>query len=149
MTIALIRRRFRPLLRINDWASKEAALAVESQAQAVRDLEEQLMVAERELAGWQERMAASSTPGRTLGIGDFELGSAQTATWLGAALGLGNQHAAALAKLRELQERSAELKKQRDVIERRREEVTRDHEAARGRAAAAEQDDLWLNRRAL
>lgn len=147
MTSALIQRRFGPLLRVNDWTGKEAARAVEIQAQVVRDAVQRLAAAERELAAWQERMVDASRPGRVLGMGDFELGSAQTAMWLAAVRSLRTEQAAALARLGELQTRCAELKKQRDVIERRREEVGREYEAARGCAMAREQDDLWLNRR--
>lgn len=137
--------RFKPLLRLNDWALQEALLALQKQRETVRSLDEAVAHADLEVRGWTRRI----NPGvdARLDRGTYALGSIQAEGWLRQVAKLKSRRAVEVATLEAIQGRLAELKRQRSVIERRRDAALQEHEAWIRNRAASDQDDLWLARR--
>lgn len=139
--------RLRPLLRVNDWQVLEVTQQLRVQQRAIDELDARIAGSENELRACYER-AGSAVGGReAVNAGAYEQACAQAAAWLRGLRRLQAQRREEAARLAELQAQLAELKHKRSVIERRRDELGREHEGIVGGRLAAEQDDLWLSRR--
>ena len=143
-----VTQRFRPLLRVNEWAALEVERDIVVRRQALREIEARLASVEQELGGWHQRMQASLGETAAFARGGYAFAAEQVAGWMQAARELARRRAQEQACLQELGTRLADLKRKRSVIERRRDDAVRQHEARLVSRLAGEHDDLWLHRRA-
>ena len=147
MTLAAVRRRFRPLLRMNDWATQELAQQIETQRDLVRGLDARLSAAQQELGNWRAVQQRSLEGAGGVDRGGFALAAQQTGDWLRVAREIDARRRQEAQRLQELQGRLLELKRKRQVIQRRQDEVLRENTQMLESRLQSAQDDLWLSRR--
>ena len=147
MTPRVVTRRFRPLLRVNEWSALELEREMAAGRQALREIEGEQARVEQQLGHWHGQLQAGLSGARAFARCGYAQASEQIAGWMQAGRDVAHRRAAEQERLQRLGLRLAELKRKRTVIERRRDEAVRQHEAQAVNRLAAEHEDLWLSRR--
>lgn len=138
-------RRLQPLLRLNELATVELELRIETRRRALDALEAQRIAAAREREECYRRMVVAN--GATLDPRSFDLGADQAEAWRVVEGHLRARSDAERRAMAELQAERARLRARRQVIERRQRERALEEDAKAAARYASQQDDLWLLRR--